>query len=61
MTGELAGVIPNLPESVDGIAYLASLDDGLPLIPNIASYIGIVKEKSARRRIIYGADALQRG
>jgi replicative DNA helicase len=40
-------------ESVDGLAYLVSLDDGLPELPNIESYINIVREKSALRKIIY--------
>src|SRR6185369_16519348 len=33
-------------ESVDGLAYLVSLDDGLPEIYNVDSYIRIVKDKS---------------
>jgi replicative DNA helicase len=39
-------------QSVDGLSYLVSLDDGLPQIHNLESYIGIVKEKSLLRRII---------
>jgi replicative DNA helicase len=39
-------------ESVDGLSYLVSLDDGLPSITNIDSYIRIVKEKALLRRII---------
>jgi replicative DNA helicase len=39
-------------EACDGLSYLVSLDDGLPQIPNIESYIRIVKEKSVLRRII---------
>jgi|SRR5579871_4525126 len=39
-------------ESCDGVSYLVSLDDGLPHIPNIDSYIRIVKDKSVLRRII---------
>ena len=39
-------------QSVDGLSYLVSLDDGLPQIHNLESYVGIVKEKSLLRRII---------
>src|SRR6201996_132684 len=39
-------------QSVDGLSYLVSLDDGLPQLPNLESYVGIVKEKSLLRRII---------
>jgi hypothetical protein len=44
--------------SVDGLSYLVSLDDGLPQIPNIDSYIAIVKDKAVSRRVIDGANAL---
>jgi replicative DNA helicase len=36
---------------VDGLTYLTSLDDGLPQIPNLGSYIRIVKDKSALRKL----------
>ncbi|HEY7210594.1 MAG TPA: replicative DNA helicase [Bryobacteraceae bacterium] len=39
-------------QSVDGLSYLVSLDDGLPQLHNLDSYIAIVKEKSTLRRII---------
>lgn len=39
-------------EACDGLSYLVSLDDGLPQIPNIDSYIHIVKDKAVLRRII---------
>ncbi|MEP7352713.1 MAG: replicative DNA helicase [Acidobacteriota bacterium] len=42
-------------ESVDGLAYLVSLDDGLPEIFNIDSYTRIVKDKSTLRRMIFNA------
>ncbi|MBK5293658.1 MAG: replicative DNA helicase [Acidobacteriia bacterium] len=45
-------------ESVDGISYLVSLDDGLPQIYNLESYVGIVKEKSLLRRIILNSQKL---
>lgn len=38
-------------ESVDGLSYLISLDDGLPLLPSIDSYVRIIREKATRRRI----------
>lgn len=40
-------------EACDGLSYLVSLDDGLPRIPNLDSYIRIVKDKSILRRIIF--------
>jgi hypothetical protein len=46
-------------ESCDGISYLVSLDDGLPQIPNISSYINIVKKKSDLRRLAYTGSALR--
>jgi replicative DNA helicase len=39
-------------EACDGLSYLVSLDDGLPQLPNVDSYIRIVKDKSLLRRII---------
>jgi hypothetical protein len=45
--------------SVDGLSYLVSLDDGLPQIPNIDSYLRILQEKSTRRRIIYACEHLK--
>lgn len=39
-------------QSVDGLSYLVSLDDGLPHIYNLGGYIKIVKEKSDLRKII---------
>src|SRR5579884_2021604 len=39
-------------QSVDGVSYLVSLDDGLPQLYNLDSYVGIVKEKALLRRII---------
>ena len=45
-------------ESVDGITYLVSLDNGLPQIYNLESYARIVKEKSLLRRIIINSQAI---
>ena len=42
-------------EACDGLSYLVSLDDGLPRIPNLDSYIRIVKDKSVLRRIIFAS------
>jgi replicative DNA helicase len=39
-------------ESVDGFGYLVSLDEGLPAIRNLDSYIRIVKEKATLRQTI---------
>jgi replicative DNA helicase len=39
-------------QSVDGLSYLVSLDDGLPQLHNVENYVSIVKEKSLLRRII---------
>lgn len=39
-------------ESVDGFAYLISLDEGLPQIPSIESYVRTVKDKATLRRVI---------
>jgi replicative DNA helicase len=44
-TGEL--------EACGGLSFLVSLDDGLPRIPNLDSYIRIVKDKAILRRIIF--------
>ena len=48
----------NQLESVDGFAYLASLDEGLPRIPNIDGYVRIVKDKATLRRIIFTSQRL---
>ena len=45
-------------DSVGGLSYLVSLDDGLPQAPNVDAYIRIIKDKAVRRRVIFGADAL---
>jgi replicative DNA helicase len=39
-------------QSVDGLSYLVSLDDGLPQLHNLDSYVAIVKEKALLRKII---------
>jgi replicative DNA helicase len=45
-------------ESCDGLSYLVSLDDGLPKIFNLDSYIRIVKDKAILRRIIFTSQHL---
>ena len=45
-------------ESVDGLSYLVSLDDGLPTLANLDSYVRIVKDKSVLRRIIFASQKL---
>lgn len=47
-------------EAVGGVSYLISLDDGLPRIPNLDSYIQIVREKSTLRQAIYFAQRLMK-
>ena len=42
-------------ESCDGLSYLVSLDDGLPQIPNVDTYIRLVKDKAVLRRIIFAS------
>jgi len=39
-------------EAVDGLGYLVSLDAGLPTLHNLWSYIQIIREKSALRRLV---------
>jgi len=39
-------------ESCDGLGYLVSLDDGLPRISNLESYVRIVRDKAVLRRAI---------
>jgi replicative DNA helicase len=45
-------------ESCDGLSYLVSLDDGLPQLSNVDSYVRIVKDKSLLRRIILSSQQL---
>jgi len=42
-------------ESCDGLSYLVSLDDGLPQIPNLDSYVRLVKDRAVLRRIIFAS------
>lgn len=45
-------------ESVDGLSYICSLDDGTPIIPNLDSYVKIIHDKATLRRIATAADRL---
>jgi replicative DNA helicase len=47
-------------ESVDGLSYLVSLDDGLPRLPSIQAYVKIIRDKSSLRRIVATADSLMK-
>lgn len=42
-------------QACDGLSYLVSLDDDLPPIFNIDSYVRIVRKQSTLRRIIYAS------
>jgi len=48
----------NQLESVDGLSYLVSLDDGLPQIFALEGYVKIVKDKSILRRIVFASQKL---
>ena len=45
-------------ESVDGVTYLVSLDDGLPQIAHLDSYVRIVRDKASLRRIAIASQHL---
>ena len=45
-------------ESVDGLTYLVSLDDGLPRLPDLNGYLKIIRDKSTLRRIVETANTL---
>jgi replicative DNA helicase len=46
----------NQVESVDGVAYIASLTEGMPRLSSIDTYIRLVKDKSLMRRLIHTAN-----
>ncbi len=48
----------NQLESCDGLSYLVSLDDGLPRLSNLDSYVRMVKGKAVLRRIIFTSKSL---
>ena len=45
-------------EEVGGVAYLASLVDGVPKLSNVQDYARIVKEKSILRKLIHSANSI---
>jgi len=45
-------------ESVDGVSYLVSLDEGLPELFNLDSYAQIVKDKGTMRQLIFAAQEI---
>src|ERR1700733_10153789 len=45
-------------ESVYGLTYLVSLDDGLPHVSNLDSYVKIVRDKATLRRIAVASQQL---
>lgn len=45
-------------ESIGGLSYLVSLDDGLPQLYNLESYVKIIKDKAILRHIIFTSQAL---
>lgn len=45
-------------ESVGGLSYLMSLDEGIPQIVNVFGYVRIVREKATLRKIIYTAQSV---
>jgi replicative DNA helicase len=45
-------------ESVDGLSYLVSLDEGLPAVFNIMSFVNILREKSILRQIIFASQKM---
>ena len=45
-------------DNVGGISYLVSLDDGLPQLYNLESYVKIVKDKAVLRHIIFTSQGL---
>lgn len=45
-------------ESVDGLSYLIELDNGLPQLFALESYVRIVKDKSIMRKIVFTAQSL---
>ena len=45
-------------EACDGLSYLVSLDDGMPHIANLESYVKIVRDKATLRRIVHASQHL---
>jgi replicative DNA helicase len=47
-------------DSVDGLSYLVTLDDGLPHMPSLDAYVRILKDEAFRRRILVFGDNIMR-
>ena len=45
-------------ESVDGLSYLASLDEGIPELENLDAYVRIVSGRSMLRKMIRGSQKI---
>jgi hypothetical protein len=45
-------------QSVDGLGYIVSLDEGIPEIANIESYIRIVREKATLRKTMFACQRI---
>lgn len=45
-------------ESIDGLGYLVSLDEGMPQLANVEAYVRILREKASLRRIIGAAESM---
>jgi replicative DNA helicase len=45
-------------EAVDGLGYLVSLDEGLPEIPNLDSYVRIVSDKAVLREAMFACERI---
>jgi len=43
-------------ETVGGLSYLVTLDDGLPRLYNLDSYIRLIKDKAIKRRLAFAAN-----
>ena len=46
-------------ESVGGLSYIVSLDDGLPHLANLVDYCNILREKKILRDVIYMARSIE--
>ena len=45
-------------EAVGGVSYVATLDEGLPHLSNLDTYVGIVRDKATLRRLIVAAQGV---
>lgn len=45
-------------ESVDGLSYVISLDEGMPQISNLEAYVRMVQDAALLRRAIFGCNSL---